>query len=228
MSLILRGLVSGSFLMLLLLGSAAPALASAGGGEEEHHHFNFYHGFIGVKEGVKPNILFRAPGTPPPLGAMLVNTGILFYLLYRFGNRPVKDALKKRRDSIMQGMDDAARMKRDAEERLTDLEDKIDHIEDEIERVRREMKAAGQAERERVLAEAKERRERMERDARLLVSQELKVAHDALLQETVASAISSAREAIEKALTPAEHKRLAEEYLAGMERALRAEQGSPS
>ena len=227
MSALLRRVLASGVLALALLGLAAPALAAGGGGDGEHH-FNLYHGFIGVREGVQPNLLWRAPGTPPPLGAMLVNTGILFYLLYRFGNRPVKDALKKRKAAIMQGMDDAARMKSDAEERLTDLEDKIDHIEDEIDRVRRDMQAAGQAERERVLAEAKERRERMERDARLLVSQELKVAHDALLQETVNSAIQSAREAIEKAMTPAEHQRLAQEYLAGLDRALAAKQGSVS
>jgi F-type H+-transporting ATPase subunit b len=138
----------------------------------------------------------------------------------------VKDALKKRKAAIMQGIDEAAKMKDDAQARLTDLEDKIDHIEDEIERVRREMQDAGQIERERVLAEAKERRQRMERDARLLASQELKVARDTLLEETVVSAVDSAREAIEKALTPAEHRRLAEEYLAGLDRSLAAPGGA--
>lgn len=216
------GTLGAALLALSLLGVAAPAVAAGGGDGEEAHHFNYYHGFVGVREGVEPNLLFRAPGTPPPLGAMLVNTGILFYILFRFGSRPVKDALKKRKAAIMQGMDDAAKMKDDAQKRLVDLEDKIDHIEDEIERVRREMQDAGQVERGRVLAEAKERRERMERDARLLVSQELKVARDGLLEETVVSAVTSARETIEKAMTPAEHRRLAEEYLAGLERSLGA------
>lgn len=219
---------AGALLALALIASTGAAFASEsaseghGHAEQGHHEFNWYYGFIGVREGVEPNLLFRAPGTPPPFGASLVNTALLFFLLFRYGARPVQDALKKRKTAIMQGMDDAARMKREAEERLTDLEDKLDHIDDEVDRVRTEMQAAGKAERERVLADAGERRQRMERDAQLLVGQERKVAQDALLRETVDSAVSSAREAIEKALTPAEHRRLAEEYLAGLEQALAA------
>ena len=68
-------------------------------------------------------------------------------------------------------MEEAARMKSDAEKSLAEYEQKLASIDQEIERVRREMRAAGESERVRILADARARRERMERDARLLVEQ---------------------------------------------------------
>lgn len=214
----------------LALALAVVALSGvalgAGGAEGEHGghaapgEINWMHGFLGEKAGVEPSVLWRKPGTQPPLGALLLNTAILFYLLGRFGRKPVVDALKKRKATIMQGMDDAARMKGEAEDRLAEYEDKLAHIDDDIERVKREMQAAGEAERIRVLAEAKDKRARMERDARVLIEQELKVARDDLMRETIASAMQGAREVLEKQVSGADQERLAQEYVAGLDRAL--------
>jgi F0F1-type ATP synthase membrane subunit b/b' len=116
-------------------------------------------------------------------------------------------------------MDEAAKMKRDAEEQLKSYELKLERIEDEVERVKREMQAAGETERKRVLSEARERRARMERDARQLVEQELKAVRDRLLRETVESAVRSATETLSSKLSQADQERLADEYVAGLSRA---------
>ena len=77
----------------------------------------------------------------------------------------------------------------------------------------------GELEQKRVLGEARERRQRMERDARQLVDQELKAMRDKLLRETVESAVKSAAETLSNKLTPADQERLAEEYVSGLARA---------
>lgn len=219
---------AAGLLLLSCLLSAPVAAAAGGAGDDQAHAFNVYHGLIGEKDGVEPSLLWRAPGTPPPLLAMLINTGILGYLLLRFGARPVRDALKKRKLTIMQGMDDAARMKQEATARLRELEEKLEHIDDEVARVRREMKDAGEAERVRVLAEAKERRVRVERDARLVIEQELKAAHEKLLFETARAAVEGARRTLQESLTAEDHRRLAEEYVKSFDGALRQVQAGRS
>jgi F-type H+-transporting ATPase subunit b len=181
---------------------------------------NWFYGMVYASEGAEPSLIVRPKGMQPPLGALLLNTGILFWVVYRVGRRPISDALKKRRTTIMQGIDDAARMKSEAESRLAGYEDKLDHLGDEIERLKREMRAAGEAERVRILAEAKERRVRMEREAQLLIEQELKAARHELLEATVAAALSSASEQLAKSLTSADHQRLADEYLASVDEAV--------
>jgi F-type H+-transporting ATPase subunit b len=217
-----------SFAMAALLASvSAPALAAPpapGGDPHADAHpapgqINWFYGMIGEKEGLKQgNLLFRPKGTPPPFGAWLINTAILFFFVGKYASRPVSDALKKRKAGIMHGIDEAARMKEDAAARLSGYEDKLEHVDDEIERVKREMVASGEIERERILKEAREKRERVERDAKILIEQELKAARELLLRETVVTAVRSAGEALGKQVTDADHERVAQEYLASLDR----------
>ena len=157
-------------------GAAEHASAGQGHGEEEHEgaEINWSYGFLGEKEGVQPDLLYRPKGMPPPFLANVANALMLFAVLVTFGRKPVAEALKQRKQRIVAGMDDAARMKAEAQTKLTEYEDKLKRLDSEVERIRTEMREAAEAERRRILAEAKERRDRMERDAHLLVEQELK------------------------------------------------------
>lgn len=189
-------------------------------GEAGPGEINWFYGLlIEGKENAQPSLLVRPKGMQPPLAAMLLNTAILAYVVVRFGRRPLADALKKRKAAIMQGMLDAARMKEEAEARLAEYEEKLAHTDEELERVKREMREAGEAERARVLGEAKERRTRMERDARLLIEQEIKAARQELMRQVVSGAVQSAAERMAKEIGSADQQRLADEYLATLDKA---------
>lgn len=214
---------SVSFLFAPALASAAPPSAAAtehGHGAHGHdasfEDINWFYGMLSEKEGVEPSLLFRPPGMPPPLGAMLLNSALLFYLLWRFGAPKLRAGLTERKNTIMRGIDDAARMQKDARRGLKKYKRRLEGISEEVEQVRRQTREAGEAERERVLMEAKETSARMQRDSRILVDQEFKAARERLLMDTADGAIRSAEEAIVQRLQPADHQRLAEEYLASI------------
>jgi len=196
--------------------------AEGHGGHDAHapsfDDVNWYYGMLGERDDVEPGLIYRPKGMPVPFAALAFNTAILFYVLYRLGSKPVSDGLKQRKQTLLRGMEEAAKMRREAEAQLKGYEQKLERIEDEITRVKREMVAAGEAEQKRVLAEARERRERLERDAHQLVSQELKAVRDRLLQEMVESAVGSAAETLSTKLSDADHERLADEYVAGLAR----------
>lgn len=224
--------IMGLFASLLLgltvsIASAAPQQGDHGG---EHHvptfdDVNWFYGLLGEKEGVEPSLLWREPGQPVPVLALVINSLILFGLLYRFGKQPIMDGLRSRKNAILKGMDEAARLKKDAEARLAEYEHKLAHIQDEVDRVHRELRETGEHERARILAEAKERRARMEREARLLIEQELKAVRELLLKETVRGALRTAEEDLRAKITPADQQRLAEEYLASLKKAAPALRG---
>jgi F-type H+-transporting ATPase subunit b len=132
------------------------------------------------------------------------------------GKKPIAEALKKRKERIVRGMEEAGKMKAEAAETLARFEEKLKKLDDEVTRIKREMREAAEGERARILAETKERRERMERDAKLLVEQELKAAREALIRETVAGAVRSAEDILSKQLGTTDHDRLAREYLEGL------------
>ena len=201
------------------------------GAEDHEHHvpkieeYNWFNGFLGEKEGVEPSLLWRPKGMPVPFGAMLLNSAVLFWLLIRFAKKPIADALKSRKATILRGMEEAGQMKSEAEARLADYEQKLATVDQEIERVRRDMRASGESERKRILAEAKEKRVRMERDAQTLISQELKAAREGLLSEMTRAALRSAETTLRSKVTAADQTRLAEEYLAGIKSAATALRG---
>jgi F-type H+-transporting ATPase subunit b len=196
----------------------APHAASEHGEEHENAEINWAYGFLGEKEGVEPDLLYRPKGMAPPFLANVANALMLFGVLFTFGRKPLATALKHRKQRIVAGMDEAARMKAEAQQELAKYEDKLKRLDQEVERIRTEMREAAEAERRRILAEAKERRERMERDAHLLVEQELKAAREALVRETVLGALTSAEEILASRLTDADHDRLTSEYLESIAR----------
>jgi F-type H+-transporting ATPase subunit b len=184
-----------------------------GGGEEHESEFNWAYGFLGEKEGVEPSLLYRPKGMPSPFLANLVNAGILYTILIVAGRKPLADGLRKRKERLVAAIDEATRMKEEAAKRLAEYEDKIKHLDAEVERIRAEMREAAEIERRHILSEAKERRERMERDAKLLIEQEVKAAREALMRETVAAAVKSAEDILQKQLSAADQDRLATDYL---------------
>jgi len=189
------------------------------GGHDAHGadgpgEINWMYGFLGEREGEEPSLLWRPVGMPSPVGAMFLNTGILFFVLYRMAKKPVAEGLKKRKQSILQGFAEAGQMRDVAAQRLAEYERKLGAIDDEIERVRVQMREGAALERKRVLQEAKERCERMERDARLLIEQELKAAREELIRETAKGALKSAEGLITAQLTGDDKQRLLQDYLA--------------
>jgi len=211
---------------------AAPASGSARteAGDEEHkvtklEDYNLYYGFLGERDDVEPSILWRPKGTPVPFGAMLLNSAILYYLLVRFAKKPIAEALKARKTTILRGMEEAGKMKSDAESQLAQYEQKLATLDQEIERVRADMRSSGEAERKRILAEAKEKRTRMERDAQTLIGQELKAAREGLTSELARSALRSAEATLRAKITAADQSRLAEDYLGSIKGAAAALRG---
>jgi F-type H+-transporting ATPase subunit b len=212
------------------VATSGTAAEEEGAEDHEHHvpkfeEYNFFYGFLGERDDVEPSILWRPKGTPLPFGAMLLNSAILYWLLIRFAKKPIADFLKARKASILRGMAEAGQMKNEAEARLAEYEQKLATVDQEIERVRQDMRSAGQSERKRILAEAKEKRTRMERDAQTLIEQELKSAREGLLSEMSRAALRSAESTLRSRVTAADQARLAEEYLAGIKNAATALRG---
>jgi F-type H+-transporting ATPase subunit b len=190
--------------------------ASDHGGHGDHGpgEVNWMHGLLGERAGEEPSLLWRPVGTPPPVGAQLINTAILFFILFRVARKPLTEGLKKRKQTILQGFAEAGQMKEAAAARLAEYERKLAAIDDEISRVRVQMQQGAEQERARVLQEAKERCERMERDAKLLIEQELKAAREQLIVETAKRALESAQKLITTQVSSGDKERLLQEYLA--------------
>lgn len=198
-------------------------------GEAGHHgahghghvpHFsdiNWWHGLVGEKEGVEPSLLWRRPGTPIPLGALLINTAILFFLIGRFGAPGVRQGLVDRKKRIAGDIERAAEMRKEAEGQLAHYEEKLEQMEAEMARIKQEMKEQAELDRKRALEEAKARRVLIEQESRTLIAQELSQARHEATLKAVSSAVCAAREEVKRNLSQQDHERLAQEFLGSLE-----------
>jgi F-type H+-transporting ATPase subunit b len=205
-------------------GHGAPAHGSASKVHEEEEHvpsfsdINWAWGLLGESDVTEPSLLFRPKGMPVPLLATLFNWGVLVGMIVLMARKHLPAALRRRKEQIVEGMQAAARMKEESSRRLAEYQKKLDTIGQEIERVKAEMVRAGELERQRILAEAVERRTRMERDARRLIETELQNAAEELRREVASHALRFAEETVRRALLPADQQRLFEEGVGNLQK----------
>jgi F-type H+-transporting ATPase subunit b len=196
-----------------------------GGHAPSWRDINWFYGMIAEKEHVEPSLLWRPTGMPAPLGALILNTAIVFYLLGRYGKKPLYAALAKRKSGLLRGIEEAAEMRDQAQTRWDEYEQKLAHIDQQIERMRQELRESALAERERVLSEARAKGERLVREAHVTVEHELKAAHDQLVAESVRQGVSQARQLMVTQISAADQHRFLDEYLGSV---AQARTGGPS
>ncbi len=148
-----------------------------------------------------------------PYAAGLFNFIILLAIYVKFGRKPIADALKKRKIDIATDIEEAARVKREAEERAKKYQADLANLDQDLEVARQALVEAGKKDRERIVAEAKERAGRMKRDADTLLGQETKQKSQDLTIEAIERATSEAEQILKTKLTQEDHLRLAEEFL---------------
>lgn len=153
---------------------------------------------------------------PAPFLASVLNFGLLAFVLYRFGKKPLAEALSARKKAMMQEIDTATTLKDEAEARLTDYEDKLENLDETLEQMKQDFATQSEVERKHVLAEAEERKIRMKRDVELRIEQELKAAKQQLLLESVEAAVLGAEALLKSKIAAADQDRSADQYLAGL------------
>ncbi|MFT3766334.1 MAG: ATP synthase F0 subunit B [Minicystis sp.] len=197
------------------------------GPDDPPPHVNWWHGILMANKeraqmGGINALLFRyenekdpcdPKNEPPPFLASLINFGVVAYVVYRFGKKPLAESLLKRKQTIMADIDTATKLKKDAEARLEEYEEKLENIQEKLEEVRAEYAAQADLEKKHILADAEERRVRMRRDAEQRIEQELKAARAELLREAVEGAVAAAEELVAKQIAARDLDKMANDYL---------------
>jgi F-type H+-transporting ATPase subunit b len=164
-------------------------------------------------EGPAPINWFEFGRETPPFVAMVVNFGILAAGYYLLGRKPIAAALQSRRDAIAKEIEEAQKMRQEAEARAMIYQAKLERLEEEVRTAREALIRAGEAERDRIVAEAEAKAERMRKDAEFLVAQELKQIRLDLWRDTLDAAVTAAEELLKQRVTQTDQERIAEDYL---------------
>jgi len=147
----------------------------------------------------------------------VVNLALLLAVLFVFARKPIQTFFRDRRDRIQGELQSAAQLHKEAEQRYAKWQRQLVDLDAELERVRATARERAEAERERILADARAAAERIRSDAHVAVEQELRRAREQLREEASALSIQLASELLQAQVTDTDRDRLLDEFTAKIE-----------
>ena len=125
----------------------------------------------------------------------------------------VKDMLTTRIDEIKKRLDDLKREKEETENKYQEAERKLREFESEKQDIIEQFKKEGEAERERIIAEAQQRSAQILKQAELTIQQEMESAKKKLREGVVELAAQRAGEIMAKEMTDKDQDRLVNDFI---------------
>lgn len=146
----------------------------------------------------------------------IINFVILAVGVYLVWTKAISKLLDKRSAEIKKAIDDAREAKETAEKKAAEYKEKLNLLEKRISEIHLELKAEGEAEKNRIIEEAGKASEQVREQARLSAEQELKKARIEIRAEVAGLAVRMAEEILKKELKPEDQERLVRGYLNNM------------
>ena len=146
----------------------------------------------------------------------VLSFAILLFVLYKFAFPGILSALEEREKKIRDSLDQAERFRTEAEHKLKEYEAKLNAASKEAEGILATAKERAQ----RILEENEQRltadAERIKGDATREIDQERRKAIQEIRTQTTDLALMVAEKVVERSLTDADHRRLADDALAAL------------
>jgi F-type H+-transporting ATPase subunit b len=147
----------------------------------------------------------------------IINFGILFFIIFKFGKKPLQDFLKKRTELIEKSLKEAKEAKELAQKALSEVEERLKARDREIGEIVSSAKESGEKEKARLIEEGSRMKEKILEQARTNIAYEVKRAKETIMEEAAAIAIELAEKKLKEKLTKEEQLKLLEESLAKIE-----------
>jgi F-type H+-transporting ATPase subunit b len=147
------------------------------------------------------------------LGGSIVNFALLLVVLFLLMRKSLPEFLRNRRASVVEGMEEARRVKEEAEAKHKEYSQRIANLDAELDRLRDEMRRAGMDERDRIVSDASKRAEKMREEARFLIDQQMKQLREDLTREAIEAAVATAEKVLLETTNAQDQERLAKDYL---------------
>ncbi len=197
-----------AFSLLLNTGLAIASGEDAHGGGQGNVHASTTESAHGGEHGKDRSADLR------DLLYRFINFALLIIILFvAIRKSGLKDSLAGRIDEIKQRLEDLRKEKEEAEGKYQDVEKKLKDFEAKKKEIVEQFQNEGQAEKEKIIAEANERAKQIVKQAELTIQQEMQSAKDRLRREVMELAAGKAQEIIAKEMTDEDQDRLVSEFI---------------
>ena len=194
----------------LVLASSSAALAESASHESDSHEAAGHGEGHGDGHG---ELTLRSVFANPEFQGTLVNFTVLVLLIAWVIRKKGNPALAARRAEVENELAEAKRLRAEAEARHMETATRLEKLDQEMVEIRADMIKAGEAERDRIVAQAEEKAARMRKDTTFLIEQQIKQLRKDLTRQAASAAVVAAEELLQKSTTESDQDQLAESYL---------------
>jgi len=146
-------------------------------------------------------------------GWRMLNFAVLAWFLWWMLAKKVKEFFVGRRGDISTALEDARRAKEEAEAKFRDYDARLQKATDEIDGITEMIRSQGEAEKARIVEDARKQAEKMKEDAQARMEQEFNKASSQLRLEAVKLSVELAEEILKKKITPQDHETMVRDYI---------------
>lgn len=141
------------------------------------------------------------------------NLALLLGVIVHFARKPIQAYFAGRRTEIQTELKNSANQLSDAETTYAKWQRRLVGLEGELEEIRATSRQRAEAERDRILSDARSTAERIRRDGAAAVELELRRAREELRAEATRLAIELAADRLESEINDADRDRLLDEFI---------------
>lgn len=147
----------------------------------------------------------------------ILNFAVLVFILVRFLGKPLREFLKKRTEAIEKTLKEAKEARELAEKTLAAVEGRLKMKDKEIEEIFSRSQSAAEKERDLLVGQGEQMKEKILEQAKNNIDYELRLAKDSIKAEAAGIAVELAEKKLKERLSKEEQIRLVEESLKRME-----------
>lgn len=140
---------------------------------------------------------------------------ILFVVIRKVG---IKEYFSARREEIRKRFNDLKSEREEAERRYQELEKRLKEFEEKKKEMIEQFKAEGVVEKEKIIAEARERAAQILAQADLTIGREIQAARERVMHELLNAAAQKAQEIIAKEIKDSDQDQLVNEFIEKVEK----------
>jgi len=147
----------------------------------------------------------------------IANAVLLLAVLIYFARKPVLAFLATRRDTIASNLESAAQVLAESERRLAEWNQKAASLDQQASAIHDDTRRAAEAERDRILADARATADRIRQSASAVALRELAQARETLRREAADLAVELAAKILREQVNDADRARLVDEFIGRIE-----------
>ncbi len=160
----------------------------------------------------------------PPFIFMLINFGLLLFILGKYGAPAARKLAEERHDLIKNALAEAADLRSKAEQKLKEYEQKLGQADAEIKTLVDGLRADAENDKKRILAAAEAQAAQLKRDAELRIAAEIESARTQLTREVTFAATAATEKLLRDKATADDQTKLVGAFITGVQGATQPRQ----